>query len=74
LDELEIYNKALTYNQIYQLYLTTKDGNYDKRVMVSEETNIGEYWQCVVTPNDSVQDDTPVYSNIIQIKNYGGGD
>jgi hypothetical protein len=73
LDELEVYNRVLTYNQVYQLYLTTKDGNYDKRVMTSGETNIGEYWQCVVTPNDSVQDDIPVYSNIIQIKNYQGG-
>jgi len=74
LDELEVYNRAITHNQVYQLYLTTKDGNYDKRVMISEVLDIGEYWQCVVTPNDGVQDDIPVYSNIIQIKDYAGGD
>jgi len=74
LDELEVYKRALTHDQIYQLYLTTKDGNYDKRVMGSEETNIGEIWQCIVTPNDGVQDDIPVYSNIIRIKEYTGGD
>ena len=74
LDELEVYKTALTHKQIYQVYLTTKDGNYDKRVMISEVTNLGEYWQCVVTPNDGIQDDIPVYSNILRIKKYKGGD
>jgi hypothetical protein len=74
MDELEVYNKALTQDQSYQIYLSTKDGYYDKRVMVSEETNIGDIWQCVVTPNDGTQDDILVYSNLLQIRDYPGGD
>ena len=42
--------------------------------MVSEETSLGDIWQCIVTPNDGVQDDIPVYSNILRIVNYPGGD
>ena len=73
MDELEIYNKALSQDQIYQIYLSTKDGGYDRRVFVSEETSIGESWQCIVTPNDGVQDGSEVTSNILQIVNYAGG-
>lgn len=74
LDELIVYNKALSPEQIYQIYYTTKDGDWSRRVLVSEETSVGDYWQCVVTPNDGVQDDPSVGSNTLQIVNYGGGD
>jgi hypothetical protein len=74
MDEFVVYNKALSQDQIYQIYLSTKDGDYDKRVMVTEETSLGDYWQCIVTPNDGTQDDTPVPSNILKIVNYPGGD
>jgi hypothetical protein len=74
MDELEIYNKALSREQIYQIYFTTKDGDYSRRVAVAEETTVNERWQCVVTPNDGTQDDEPVESNIIRIINYAGGE
>ena len=74
MDELIVYNKALSAEQIYQIYFTTKDGDWTRRVMVSEETSVGNYWQCIVTPNDGTQDDNPVASNILQIVNYPGGD
>jgi len=74
LDEVEIYNRVLSSYQIYQIYLSQKDGQYDRRVFVSEETALGEIWQCIVTPNDSSQDGTPVESNTLQIVNYPGGD
>jgi hypothetical protein len=74
LDELEVYTRALTRDQIYQMYLTTKDGNYDKRIFVSEETSVGDIWQCIVTPNNQTQDGTPVPSNTLRIVNYPGGD
>lgn len=74
IDELEVYNKALTEEQIYQIYFSTKDGDYSRRVIVSEETRVGDYWQAIVTPNDVVLDDAAVPSNILRIVNYPGGD
>ena len=74
IDELEIYDRALSEEQIYQLYLSSKDGDYDRRIIVSKETKIGDSWQCIVTPNDGLIDGTIVESNILQIKSYTGGD
>ncbi len=74
MDQVEVYNQALSQDQIYQIYLSTKDGHYDRRVFVSEETSVGETWQCVVTPNNTTQDGTPIASNILRIVNYAGGD
>lgn len=73
MDELVVYKRALSKEQIYQMYLSTKDGFYDRRVIVSEEIKIGESWQCIVTPNDNNKDDNFLESNIIQIVNYPGG-
>ena len=72
-DEFEVYNRAISQEQNFQNYLSTKDGFYDRRVIVSKDTSIGDTWQCIVTPNDAVQDGTPVYSNILSIINYPGG-
>ena len=74
MDELEVYDQILSQEQIYQIYLSTKDGYYDRRVIVAEETCIGDSWQCIVTPNDAAQDGIPVHSNILSIVNYLGGD
>ena len=74
LDELELYGKVFSSDQIYQIYLSQKTGQYDRRVFVSEETSLGQIWQVVVTPNDGTKDGTPVESNILQIVNYPGGD
>jgi len=73
IDELQIYNRALTDEQVYQNYLCTKDGLTNKRVIVSDETLLGEIWRCTVTPNDGLQDDIAVNSNTLQIVSYGGG-
>jgi hypothetical protein len=73
-DEFEVYNRVLSQEQIFQNYLSTKDGFYDRRAIVSKDTSIGDSWQCIVTPNDSIQDGSPVYSNILKIVNYPGGD
>ncbi|MCK4348449.1 MAG: choice-of-anchor J domain-containing protein [Thermoplasmatales archaeon] len=72
-DELKIYNRALSAEQIYQNYLCTKDGNTSISVIVSEETNVDESWKCLVTPNDENQDDEFIESNILEIIPYGGG-
>jgi hypothetical protein len=74
IDEFKIYGRALSGEQVYQIYVNTKDGFSDKRVIVSEETTFGDVWQCVVTPNDGIQDDISVASNILNIKTYGGGE
>ncbi len=73
IDELEVYNRALSQEQIYQIYLSAKDGCIENRVIVSGETIIGDSWQCIVTPNDGSQDGTPSESNTLQIVNYSGG-
>ena len=73
IDELHIYNRVLSDEQIYQNFLCTKDGDTSKSVIVSEETNVGESWKCTVTPNDGTQDSEPVESNILNIINYDGG-
>jgi len=74
IDEFQIYGCALSPSQINQIYLESKDGFSDKRVVVSEETTLGDVWQVVVTPNDGTQDGTPVTSNTLQIVSYDGGE
>lgn len=74
LDEFQLFDRALSPEQIYQLYLTTFQGNTDIRVMVSEETRTGDTWQCLITPNDSIQDLEVIETNTLQIINYGGGE
>jgi hypothetical protein len=74
LDELEVYDTALTKEQIYQIYLSTKNGSYDRRTIISSLTTNGDRWQCIVTPNDGNVDGVPVASNILKISNYHGGD
>ena len=73
IDEFQIFDRVLSDEQIYQIYISAKDGLTDNRVIVSEETNSGETWQCVVTPNDGTQDYDSVASNLLNIINYPGG-
>jgi len=74
MDDAQVYDRVLSGDQIYQIYLSTKDGDSDERVIVSEETSLGDIWQCIVTPNDGAQDGTPVASNFLKIIEYGGGE
>lgn len=73
IDELELYNYVLSDEQINQIYINQKDRDSSKRVFVSQETSLGQSWQVIVTPNDSIKDGTPVYSNTLKIVNYTGG-
>jgi len=73
IDEFKIYNRILSDEQIYQNYLCSKNGFSDISVIVSDETSVGQYWKCNITPNDSIQDDNIFVSNILKIKDYGGG-
>jgi hypothetical protein len=73
IDEVKIYARILTPEQIYQNYLCTKDGNSTRSVIVSEELHLDDSWKCLVTPNDGMQDDVFTESNILNVINYGGG-
>ncbi|MEM0466623.1 MAG: LamG-like jellyroll fold domain-containing protein [Candidatus Thermoplasmatota archaeon] len=73
IDELRIYNRILSSEQIYQNYLNQKDGTTLKNVIVAEETSLGQTWKCIVTPNDSTQDDASTESDILYLISYGGG-
>ncbi len=74
IDDFQIYDHILSASQINQIYLGSKDGSSDKRVIVSEETTLGDVWQVAVTPNDATQDGTTMTSNTLQIVSYGGGE
>ena len=74
IDELKIYDKVLSDEKIYPNYLCTKDGESDKSVIVSEETNLWETWKCIVIPNNGIQDGIEIESNILTIISYPGGD
>jgi hypothetical protein len=73
IDELHVYNRILSDEQIYQNYLCSRDGDTSRSVIVSDETNFGETWSCKVTPNDGILDDIEFESNELVIVNYGGG-
>ena len=74
IDEFYVYDRVLSAEQIYEYYQCTKDGKSDRRVFTSEETSLGDLWQCILTPNDGIQDGTVVKSNKLRIRNYSGGD
>ena len=62
IDELRIYNKSLSAEQIKALY------NNQTNLIVPQETgSAGENWTCSVTPNDGSQDGTTLDSNNLTI-------
>ncbi|MBW2984055.1 right-handed parallel beta-helix repeat-containing protein [Candidatus Woesearchaeota archaeon] len=62
IDEVKIYDKALSAEQVKALY----EGRED--LIVSQETSPGEIWQACITPNDGTKDSTPACSNGLQIE------
>lgn len=73
IDELLIFDKVISQEQIFQLYMDQKDANFNSSSIVSEETNMGEIWQCEMISNNSVVDGNPIISNSLQIVSYFGG-
>lgn len=61
IDEVQIFNYALTEEQINQSFL----GNYD--VMLSTETTDKDAWICEVTPNDGNNDGTSLNSSVMDL-------
>ncbi|MFH1721626.1 MAG: right-handed parallel beta-helix repeat-containing protein [Candidatus Altiarchaeota archaeon] len=58
IDMVRIYKRPLTSNQVYQLFLETKDNYFNQSKIMSNETMIGDVWTCQVTPNDGTSDGT----------------
>jgi hypothetical protein len=56
IDEVRIYPRSLTLDQVKQRYNDTKDGLSNSSTTVAAETKTGESWRCEVTPNDSYLD------------------
>ncbi len=73
LDELRIYNRVLSKEQVYQDFLCMMNKVVNRSVIVAEETLVGDTWRCTVTPANSQSNLVSVDSNELEIVNYGGG-
>jgi hypothetical protein len=69
LDEIMISPRAFTQAEIMQQYLQSENGFSSVSTIVSQETNLGEQWNCTITPNDSFGDGTSKTSNTVTITN-----
>jgi len=72
-DSLNIYERKLSEEQIYQNYLCGKDGESRIGVIVSEETVVGQQWSCTVTPVNETIEAQSMSSDMLTIIDYGGG-
>ncbi|MFQ5531137.1 MAG: LamG-like jellyroll fold domain-containing protein [Candidatus Nanoarchaeia archaeon] len=64
IDDVRIYNGALSAEQIQALYNNRTDS------IVSQETSVGDYWYVQVTPNDRVGDGISLNSTPIIINAF----
>ncbi|MGA2309812.1 MAG: LamG-like jellyroll fold domain-containing protein [Candidatus Bathyarchaeia archaeon] len=65
LDELVIYNRALSSQQVTQGFQESKNGQSTASTIVAQETSSGQTWTCMVTANDRYGDGTPILSNSV---------
>lgn len=72
IDDVKIYKKVLSAEQIYQDYI---DSGKTNSTIVSQETNSGEEWKCSVMPNDGIGDGITLDSNslVIYVPVIGNG-
>lgn len=63
IDEVQIYNRSLTPEQVYSLYML------EHNRIVSNETQLNETWKCCITPNDGSADGPNYCSNNVTIVN-----
>jgi hypothetical protein len=68
IDEVRVYNRSLSPQQVYVNYLA---GNLSRAVTryVAEETTTGERWQVAITPNDQIVNGVTKLSNNVTIRN-----
>jgi hypothetical protein len=72
LDEVRIYNRTLSAEQVMQRYVESKDDLIESSTIVSEETDVGDVWKCEVTPNNGTGDGTTLTSNTLTVQSVGG--
>ena len=65
LDELKIYNRSLSAEQIYKDFLEGNE-SHSVQTLVSQET-VAETWTVAITPNDGTTDGTTVVSNNLTV-------
>ena len=61
IDDVMIFNRALSANQIQALYENRTD------LIVSQETTLNDVWNATVTPNDGTADGTAMWSNALTV-------
>ncbi len=61
IDEVLIFNRSLSVEQIRAIYMNQTD------VIVSQETNVGDVWNATVTPNDGYIDGAMAWSNSVTV-------
>ena len=67
IDEVQIFNKALTSEQINAMYEAGLN-HHHLDTMTSSMTNVGGTWQVASTPDDSITDGATVLSNNLTIQ------
>lgn len=63
IDEVYIYNRSLSAEQIRQNYFMGSN-KYNTSVIDSDETDEGDVWTCQITPNDGLADGTAMNASI----------
>jgi hypothetical protein len=61
IDDVMIFNHALSSNQIQSLYENRTNS------IVSQETLLGDVWNVTVTPNDGIEDGATMWSNALTV-------
>lgn len=69
IDEVKIFNRELSADQIYQDYLDDVAGKHLETI-VSNDTGVGENWSVVVTSTDGYDDGTPATSSSLEVLPY----
>ena len=64
MDEVKIYDEALSAAQVFQNFVDGNDGLSDGVTIVPSETSNTQTWRCQVTPNDGWQDGTTQFSEL----------
>jgi hypothetical protein len=66
IDDVRIYNKELSPDQIYRIYSEGLNRT-NTSTIVANETRVNDVWSVCVTPNDNADDGTTLCSNTVQI-------
>ncbi|RJQ19718.1 LamG domain-containing protein, partial [Candidatus Woesearchaeota archaeon] len=67
IDELLVFNRSLTPEQVAQLYEDGLAGRHSE-IIVATELSLGQNWSVAVTPNDAGGDGATVLSNNVTIR------